>query len=100
MLGMPVVGLATTEMATAVSNGEAGFVDTSLERLIPRMKMLLDNPAEARRLGENARCYARQRFSIERFVSDWNVVLAEVTQESLPSDLERNCDAATCCANQ
>ena len=36
MLGMPVVGLATTEMATAVVNGVTGFVDTSLERLVPR----------------------------------------------------------------
>ena len=100
MLGMPVVGLATTEMATAVVNGVTGFVDTSLDRLIPRMKTLLDDPVEARRLGENARRFALKRFSIERFVGDWNAVLAELTQGSPPATRERNRDVATYCAGE
>ncbi|MHB8865461.1 MAG: glycosyltransferase [Pirellulaceae bacterium] len=100
MLGMPVVGLATTEMATAVDNGVTGFVDTSLERLIPRMQMLLDDPAEAMRLGNNARRYAEDRFSIARFVSDWNTVLAEATEGSRAPNEERERDVPTYCVSE
>ncbi len=78
MLGMPVVGLATTEMATAVENGVSGYVDTSVDRLIERMRALLADPAEARRLGEGARRRAEDRFSIDRFVADWDATLREV----------------------
>jgi hypothetical protein len=79
MLGMPVVALATTEMSTVVDNGVSGWIDTSVERLVEHMKDLLADPGLARRLGEEARRTARRRFSIERFVSDWDRVLREVT---------------------
>ena len=79
MLGMPVVALATTEYATAVEDGVSGYVDTSVERLIERMRGLLDDPAEARRLGAGARRTAGERFSIERFVRDWNDAFVLVT---------------------
>src|ERR671929_1022261 len=70
MLGMPIVGLATTEMSTAVQNGGSGLVDTDVAKLVERMRELLADPAEARRLGEGARRYARQRFDIRRFARD------------------------------
>lgn len=78
MLGMPVLGLATTEMATAVQNGVSGFVDTDVAKLIEHMRRLLVDPAEARRLGEGARIYALERFNIRRFVRDWEAAFAEV----------------------
>ena len=78
MVGLPIVGLATTEMATAVENDRCGYVDTNVDRLIERMEYLLRNPGDARRLGENARRYANERFNIGRFVADWNAVFAEV----------------------
>jgi glycosyltransferase involved in cell wall biosynthesis len=100
MLGMPVVGLATTEMATAVQNGITGFVDTSIERLVPAMQMLLAEPAEAKRLGQNARRYARERFAIERFLNEWNEALADVTGTSLrPPVAGRKLYAETHCAH-
>lgn len=77
-LGMPIVGLATTEMATAIQNGVTGFVDTDLARLIPRMQMLIDDPALARQLGENARRYALERFALPRFVAEWNEAFLQV----------------------
>ncbi len=73
--GIPVVALATTEHATAVEDGVSGYVDTSVERLVERMRGLLADPAEARRLGEGARRRARERYSLERFARDWNEVL-------------------------
>lgn len=79
MIGMPIVGLATTEMATAIDNGVSGYVDTDVTRLAERMRQLLADPAEARRLGEGARRRARERFHIARFVRDWNQAFAEVT---------------------
>ncbi len=79
MVGLPIVGLATTEMATVIENGVSGFVDTNVDRLIDRMKDLIKNPNEARRLGEGARRRARERFNIDRFTNDWNLALAQVT---------------------
>ena len=78
MVGMPVVGLATTEMATVVENGVSGYVDTNVGRLVERMRELLADPAEARRLGEAARRRALERFSIDRFVRDWSDAFALV----------------------
>jgi glycosyltransferase involved in cell wall biosynthesis len=72
MIGMPVVALATTELPTVITNGETGFVSCDMDQLIGNMRMLLEDPAEARRIGKNARELARERFSIERFARDWN----------------------------
>ena len=71
-IGMPIVGLATTEMVTAVTNGVSGYVETDLRRLAARMRELLDDPEAARRLGEGARRTARARFDIARFARDWD----------------------------
>jgi glycosyltransferase involved in cell wall biosynthesis len=80
MLGMPVVGLATTEMATAIENGRSGWVDTDVAVLIDRMRVLLDDPVEARRLGDGARRRAMERFHIARFVRDWEDAFTLVTR--------------------
>lgn len=79
MVGLPVIGLATTELATVVRNGHSGYVETDVARLVEHMARLIDAPDEARRLGEGARRTALERFSIERFVRDWMAVLREVT---------------------
>ncbi len=79
MIGMPILGLATTEMVTAVENGVSGHVHTDVRYLVERMHELLADPAEARRLGEGARRKARERFGIERFVDDWLDVFRLVT---------------------
>lgn len=79
LLGLPVVGLATTEMATAVTNGVNGYVDTSVDRLVEHMRVLLADRALAARLSEGARETARERFGIERFARDWQALFAQVT---------------------
>jgi hypothetical protein len=40
------------------------------------MEHLLADPAEARRLGANAREVARARFGMDRFIRDWNAAFA------------------------
>ncbi len=79
MIGMPVVGLATTEMVTAVENGVSGFVSTDVNRLIDYMEELLADPVLAHRLGKGAQRAARERFSIERFAREWDQAFALVT---------------------
>jgi hypothetical protein len=75
-IGMPVVGLATTELATVITNGESGFVDTNVDALVESMQRLLRDPGEARRLGAGARRVALERFSIQRFAQEWTDALA------------------------
>lgn len=71
MTGLPVVGLATTEMVTAVKNGYNGYVETDISTLIEHMRRLIDDPKHAVELGRNAREYANQRFNIGRFADEW-----------------------------
>jgi hypothetical protein len=85
MLGMPVVALATTEVATAIEPGLSGFVDTDPARLVGPMRELLADPGLARRIGREARRRALERFSIDRFVRDWNAVFAEATGRGAPA---------------
>lgn len=79
MVGLPIVGLATTELVTVIRSGDNGVVDTRLPVLVDAMQRLRRDPAEARRLGEAARRTALERFCIERFVADWERILREVT---------------------
>lgn len=77
-IGMPIVALATTELPTVIQNGVHGFVSNQIDELAERMQFLLDNPDEARCMGENARQLALTRFGLDRFVRDWNTVFEEV----------------------
>lgn len=76
-VGLPIVGLATTELVTVVENGKTGYIATNVDELIDKMQLLLDNPEHARELGANARAYATKRFGIERFARDWERTLTD-----------------------
>jgi len=76
-LGLPVLGLATTEMSAAVENGVSGYVETDPTRLVEHARRLLADPAEAAALSEGARKRAAERFGIDRFAADWTDVLTE-----------------------
>lgn len=82
-VGLPIVALATTEMATVVENGVSGFVDTDVHRLVDRMHQLLADSDLARDLGLGARRTALRRFSIDRFAADWDATLREVAQGTM-----------------
>jgi hypothetical protein len=79
MVGLPIVALATTEMATVIRDGQNGFLDTDPSRLVERMRILLKDRSLAARLGAEARRTALARFNIARFVADWNDAFAHVT---------------------
>ncbi len=82
MVGLPIVGLATTELVTVIENGISGYVATDLDQLKAHMRELIENPAKAHYLGANAREQARSRFSIQRFVHDWNRAFERVVSEA------------------
>lgn len=80
MIGMPVVGLAATELVTVIRNGHSGFLDTDLQRLIEPMRHLLADQEAAAAMGEAARQEAVRRFNIDRFVADWLSAFRDVTR--------------------
>ncbi len=80
MVGTPVVGLATTELASVIRNGVDGIVDTRVDVLVAEMRQLLHDPDRARELGAAGQRMARERFHIDRFVADWCAAFAEVTR--------------------
>ncbi len=73
-LGMPVLVLATTEAARAVPP-EAGAVSTNVGELTAMAARLLADPDEARSRGRAARRAALDRYSLARFLADWDDVL-------------------------
>jgi glycosyl transferase family 1 len=76
-LGMPVVALAATEVVEAVPE-DAGVVSTSVDTLAEGVRRFVEHPEEARRAGRAAREAARARYGLERFLTDWDELLAEV----------------------
>lgn len=77
-VGLPVVGLATTELATVIRNGENGFLSNDPRELEHAMRELLADRELAERLGDAARETAQRRFGIARYVRDWTDAIEAV----------------------
>jgi hypothetical protein len=77
-LGMPVVALATTEAHEAVP-ADAGVISTRVDVLAGAAREFLADPDRAREAGRAARAAALERYGLERFLTDWDDLLAEVT---------------------
>jgi glycosyltransferase involved in cell wall biosynthesis len=77
-LGMPVVVLGTTEAFEAVPR-EAGAISTRLDVLEDALRRLVADPEEARERGAVARAAALRRYGLDRFLGDWDDLLARVT---------------------
>ncbi|MGN6196245.1 MAG: glycosyltransferase family 4 protein [Ginsengibacter sp.] len=81
MTGIPVIGLATTEMPVTIKNNYSGFIDTNVNVLINKMDMLLEDPAKAKELGEGAKATALEKFNIKRFTEDWLQTFTTVNEQ-------------------
>jgi glycosyltransferase involved in cell wall biosynthesis len=77
-LGMPVVALATTEVVEAVP-AAAGVVSNRVEVLADTLRELVADPEAACERGVAARAAALERYGLDRFLSDWNDLIAEAT---------------------
>ncbi|MGP4113604.1 glycosyltransferase [Streptomyces sp. 4N509B] len=78
-LGMPVVGLATTEAAVAVPR-EAGVLTTRPDELAAATAALLRDPDAAHAAGRAARQAALAHYGLKRFLHDWDLLLEEVVR--------------------
>ncbi|MCF0055041.1 glycosyltransferase family 4 protein [Dyadobacter sp. CY356] len=90
LTGMPVVALATTEYVTVIKDGESGFIDTNISRLIGNMKLLIDNPALARTMGDNAKEIALHKFDIGRFCTEWKDIIQQTIQANSHNHEKQN----------
>ncbi|HEV7872315.1 MAG: transferase [Modestobacter sp.] len=78
-LGLPVVGLATTEAVEAVPAG-GGVLSTRPERLWAAVREFVHDEDAARLAGKAARAAALERYGLARFLADWDRLLGEVTR--------------------
>ncbi|MFC8269473.1 glycosyltransferase [Streptomyces cinereoruber] len=76
-LGMPVVALAATEAVEAVRPG-TGVLSTRPEVLARAVRHYLDEPEAAAEDGARARQAALERYSLKRFLDDWERLMTEV----------------------
>lgn len=83
MSGMPVVGMATTELVTVITNGTNGYIHTDLDYLVAKMKALLQDKELANRLGTQGRETAIKRFNIKRFTQDWQHIFRMAINRNL-----------------
>jgi len=67
--GVPVVASRVGGLPEIVRHGETGLlVDNSPQSIAAALRMLLDNPALARRLGDAARRTVMERFTVDQMV--------------------------------
>jgi glycosyltransferase involved in cell wall biosynthesis len=74
-LGMPVVALATAEVPAAVPPS-CGFVSNDLEWLTVQIRRLLADHDLGARLGHRAREHVLERYGLDRFLTEWDELLA------------------------
>ncbi|MDJ1470901.1 glycosyltransferase [Xanthocytophaga flava] len=86
-LGIPVVGLATTEMVVVIKNGINGYIHTDITVLIEYMQRLLQDSEHARQIGLNGQQTAQERFNIRRFTEDWTRLFHKVIQQHYSSQM-------------
>ncbi|GAA0531031.1 glycosyl transferase [Saccharopolyspora subtropica] len=78
-LGLPVVALASTEAVEAVPP-TAGVLSTRIDVLADAVAEFAADPDRAREVGVAARAAALRRYSLSRFLGDWDELLQEVAR--------------------
>jgi glycosyltransferase involved in cell wall biosynthesis len=82
MIGLPVVGLATTEMPAVFTNGLNGVVHTNVDYLIAEMQRMIIDKKRADVMGKEGQRTARSRFNINRFIKDWEELFTTVIKSN------------------
>jgi Glycosyl transferases group 1 len=78
-LGMPVVAVAST-MAPLIVPPEAGVVSADVDTLSRALDGFINDASAATAAGKAARDYAKTHFALERFLAEWDDVIAELCQ--------------------
>ncbi len=79
-VGIPIVGLGTSEMPHVITNKVSGFIGNNINWLIEKMRFLLRNPEDAKKIGNEGKKIAEQRFDINRFTNEWEYLFEEVIE--------------------
>ncbi|HQP92109.1 MAG TPA: glycosyltransferase family 4 protein, partial [Candidatus Omnitrophota bacterium] len=77
MIGLPVIGLPATELIWVIKNGVNGFLNSDLDFLAKKMRLLLKDRAYAKNLSRASRSYAKKYFGIEKFAAEWDKTIRE-----------------------
>jgi glycosyltransferase involved in cell wall biosynthesis len=83
MVGIPVIGMATTELPTVIKNESSGYIHTDLNYLIAKMKLLLKDKNLAKQLGDEGKKIAIERFNIHRFTKEWKELFERTIQKQV-----------------
>jgi glycosyltransferase involved in cell wall biosynthesis len=75
--GCAVVSTATCMLPEVIENGKNGFLSNDPVELAGYCRLLLEDAGLCRKLGEAARQTILERFSMDRFVANWNSILHE-----------------------
>jgi hypothetical protein len=78
-LGMPIVAVGSTE-APMVVHPDAGVVSADVEKLASALNTYVADLPAAMVAGKAAREYALAHFGLDRFLSDWDRLIAECCQ--------------------
>jgi hypothetical protein len=78
-LGMPVVAVASTAAIEAVTPS-AGVISTDVSVLVDAAAAFVADPDVADEAGRCARAHALRRYGLDRFLTNWDHLIAEVTQ--------------------
>lgn len=81
-MGMPVISTAKQEIPNIIKHGENGFLAETPEEMLEFANKLIDDRGWAQQLGKRARETIVERFSIERFLSEWKNVFQEVYESN------------------
>ena len=81
--GCPVVTTDTCGIASVIKHGVNGLVANTADEATAAIRMLLTDKELANNLGENARQTILDRFSQDRFVSEWNEIFSKTYEASL-----------------
>lgn len=76
-MAMPVVAVATTEVPRALPPGYP-YASTRPDELAAALRVLVNDHEEAVARGKECREWAREHYSLERFLDDWDALLSEV----------------------
>lgn len=76
--GLPVICLNQCAEKYLVKNNETGLLVNNIAEYAAAVNYLHDNPAERVRLGNNARHYVLENFSVEHTVKQWHSVYEQI----------------------
>ena len=77
LCGLAIVTTDRHGESSYIVNGENGFVSNDMEALLAHVRFLGGHPKEVQRIGANGRATAQRIFGSERFLAEWDALLAE-----------------------